>query len=304
MLRLIGKYVKNLKIDECDIEASTVFREIIPLCPQLTHLSMIGIETGDMDDLRQNSSPLSLTHMRLSISGDANANWVLSRCKLLNVLEIKTTDITFRDAFIALMSLPKLSQVYYTNGTNYKANTKWPLTDVATSKAGLEICVVRGDISFTGELLDYIIKRDYKTLRQLSIFDCPSMDNTLANLAIEPGLPCLEVLNIDRLIALEEWNLHTIISSCPTIQELTMSWNSDVTDNVLNDLKVVTKKLRKLDISHCNGVTGVGLQQVVLAHRGSLEKLVLNNCQRINSDAIRWAYEVLGRRVVQCKYDH
>ncbi|KAG1105079.1 hypothetical protein G6F42_016997 [Rhizopus arrhizus] len=136
------------------------------------------------------------------------------------------------------------------------------------------------------------------------MLDCASMDTTLAQLVIEPGLPCLEVLNIDKMIVFEEWHLHTIISSCPTIQELSMSWNSEVTDSVLSDLKTVTKKLRKLDLSHCTNITGVGLQQLVQAHGETLEKLKLNNCQRISSDAIRWAYDVLGRRVVECKYDN
>ncbi|CEP12107.1 hypothetical protein [Parasitella parasitica] len=303
MLRLVGKHVNSIRIDECDIRLSSIFKEILPQCPKLTHLSMLGIETGDMDDLQQNSTPFDITHMRLSVSGDIHLNWILSQCKQLRVLEIKATDIVIRDAFTGLMSLPNLKEMYYAHGPNYKVNTKWPLPDSKTTKAGLEVCHVKGDISFTGELLEYVVKRDYKTLRQISMFECTTMDNTLARLVMEPGLPSLQVLNIDRLIRLEEWNLHTIISSCLTIEELSMSWNSDVTDSVLNDL-VATQTLRKLDISHCNSVTGVGLLQVVQKHRATLEKLVLNNCQRINSDAIRWTYEALGRRVVECKYDH
>ncbi|KAI8646516.1 hypothetical protein BD408DRAFT_250624 [Parasitella parasitica] len=303
MLRLVGKHVSSIRIDECDIQVSTVFREILPQCSQLTHLSMLGIETGDMDDLQQSFAPFNIAHMRLSVSGDAHLNWILSQCKQLKVLEVKAADIAIRDVFTALMSLPDLREIYYAHGPNYKVDTKWPTPNLTTKQAGLRICHVRGDTSFTGELLECIVKRDHKTLEQISIFECPSMDNALARLVVEPGLPSLEILNIDRLIRLEEWNLHTVISSCPTIQELSMSWNSDVTDSVLNDLKAATKTLRKLDISHCNSVTGVGLQQVVQTHRATLEKLVLNNCQRISSDAIRWAYEVLGRRVVECKYD-
>ncbi|KAK4512367.1 UBC core domain-containing protein [Mucor velutinosus] len=304
MLRLVGKHVKSMRVDECDIQVATVFKEVLPRCTLLTHLSMLGIETGDMEDLRQNTLPSLVSHLRLSISGEANLNWILAQCRGVNVLEVKTTDVPIRDAFIKLMTMPYLKEMHYTVGSNYRVNTRWPLPDRTTTTPGLETCSVRGDMSFTGELLAGVIRKEYQNLKHLSMLDCTSMDTTLARLAMDPGLPCLEVLEIDKMIVLEEWNLHTIISSCPTIQELSMSWNSGVTDSVLSDIQTVTKKLRRLDLSHCNSITGVGLQQVVQAHRETLEKLKLNNCQRISSDAIRWAYDVLGRRVVECKYDN
>ncbi|EPB83520.1 hypothetical protein HMPREF1544_09741 [Mucor circinelloides 1006PhL] len=304
MLRLVGKHVTSLRVDECGIEVDTVFKEVLPQCASLTHLSMLDIETGDMEDLRHSTTPFPVTHLRLSISGEANINWILAQCQGINVLEIKTADIPIRDAYISLMTMPYLKELHYTVGSNYRVNTRWPLPDNTATEPGLEKCNVRGDISFTGDLLGGIIRKASKSLRQLSMLDCASMDTTLAQLVIEPGLPCLEVLNIDKMIVFEEWHLHTIISSCPTIQELSMSWNSEVTDSVLSDLKTVTKKLRKLDLSHCTNITGVGLQQLVQAHGETLEKLKLNNCQRISSDAIRWAYDVLGRRVVECKYDN
>lgn len=304
MLRLVGKHVKSMRVDECDMQVATVFKEVLPRCALLAHLSMLNIETGDLEDLRHETMPCMVSHLRLSISGEANLNWILAQCKGINVLEVKTADVPIRDAFISLMTMPYLKDMYYTVGSNYKANTRWPLADKTTTKPGLETCLVRGDISFTGDLLDGIIRKGSKSLRHLSMLDCTSMDTTLARLVIDPGLPCLEVLNIDKMIVFEEWNLHTIVSSCPTIQELSLSWNSGVTDSVLSDLQTVTKKLRKLDLSHCTSITGAGLQQVALAHRETLEKLKLNNCQRISADAIRWAYNVLGRRVVECKYDN
>lgn len=303
MLRLIGKRVKSMRVDECDIQVATVLNEVLPRCALLAHLSMLGIETGDMEEVRQTMMPSLVSHLRLSISGADNLNFILAQCKGVNVLEVRTADVPISDAFFSLMTMPYLKEMYYTVGTNYRANTRWPLPDKTTTKPGLEVCHVRGDLSFTGDVLDGIIRKESKSLKHLSMLDCTSMDTTLARLVMDPGLPCLEVLNIDKMIVFEEWNLHTIISSCPTIQELSMSWNSGVTDSVLSDIQTVTKKLRKLDLSHCNSITGVGLQHVVQAHRETLEKLKLNNCQRINSDAIRWVYDVLGRRVVECKYD-
>ncbi|GAN10725.1 F-box domain protein [Mucor ambiguus] len=304
MLRLVGKHVNSMRLDECDIQVATVFKEVLPRCALLAHLSMLDIETGNMEDLRQNTTPFLVSHLRLSISGEANLNWILAQCRGVNVLEVKTADVPIRDAFITLMTMPCLKEMYYTVGSNYRVNTRWPLTDKTTAKPGLEIYHICGDMSFTGDLLDGIIRKEFKSLKHLSMLDCGSMDTTLARLVMDPGLPCLEVLNIDKMIVFEEWNLHTIISLCPTIQELSMSWNSGVTDNVLSDIQTVTKKLRKLDLSHCTSITGVGLQQVVQAHRETLEKIKLNNCQRISSDAIRWVYDVLGRRVVECKYDN
>ncbi|KAL9549289.1 hypothetical protein MBANPS3_005283 [Mucor bainieri] len=304
MLRLVGKHVKSMRVDECDIQVATVFKEVLPRCALLAHLSMLGIETGDMEELRQNSTPFFVSHLRLSISGEANLNWILMQCRRVNVLEVKTADVPIRDAFIALMTMPYLKEMYYTVGSSYRVNTRWPLLDRTTTAPGLEICHVRGDMSFTGELLDGVVRKESKSLKHLTMLDCPSMDTTLARLAMDPGLPCLQVLSIDKMIVFEESDLHSIISACPTIQELSMSWNSGVTDSVLSDIQTVTKKLRKLDLSHCNSITGVGLQRVVQAHRETLEKLKLSNCQRISSDAIRWVYDVLGRRVVECKYDN
>ncbi|KAI7903868.1 uncharacterized protein BX663DRAFT_452479 [Cokeromyces recurvatus] len=314
MLRLVGKHVQSIRIDEGNLTVVDVIKYILPACPHLTHLSMIGIETGSViyDDLLTQPLP-NLTHLRLSINDDITlAKWILNKCNNLSFLDFYTFNINFIDlaeTFTDPVLLSSLKTLNYTFGSNYQIKTQWYSTvnaerqNTQTKKEGLEAFGIYGDLSFTGPMLELIIRKWYKSLKQLTIVDCRSLDNTLARLAIEPGLPCIEILSINACISLEEWNLHSIISSCPTIQDLSISWNPGVTDSIMNDLAEVTKELKRLDITHCNNVTGVGLHKLVQSHHRTLEKLILNNCQRIGIDAVNWAIELVGRRVIECKFN-
>jgi hypothetical protein len=315
MLRLIGKHVWRLRLDEADVDMSRVIGELLPANKQLTHLSMIGLETGSLSELRQGSSEndtmnqrLDLTHIRITINS-TNGLWFLERCKSLKCLDLYTTNVHFNEfaELLARSSFNHLEKLHYTFGDSLQYKTQWssfatPQLKTITRSAGLDTFSIDSDLSFTKQLLEFMIHKYYKSLKHLIITNCRSLDNSLARLAVSPGLPCIETLGINAYIALEEWDLHSIITSCPTIEDLSMAHIMDVTDSVLSDLEGTTKKLRRLDISHCNSVTGVGLLKVVKAHQGSLEKLILNNCQKIGHDAVKWAVGLLGRRVVECKY--
>ncbi|KAI9468884.1 MAG: hypothetical protein EXX96DRAFT_97592 [Benjaminiella poitrasii] len=311
MLRLVGKHVQSLRIDEGSITVADVMQHVLPTCSQLVRLSMIGVETGFIESEDDMQSTFNLTHLRLSISDNERiAQWVLNRFPQLTLLDFYTFNVHFADLAETLtgLNMSRLKTLHYTLGTNYQIKTQWHSAELAepstpqSIEKGLETFGIYSDVSFTSGMMELLVRKHHKKLKHLIVVDCRSLDNSLARLAIEPGLPCLETLSINACISLEEWNLHSIIASCPTIQDLSMSWNPGVTDSVMHDLAEVTKKLKRLDIAHCSNVTGVGLHKVVQAHHTSLEKLVLNNCQRIGRDAVHWAIGLVGRRVVECKF--
>lgn len=307
MLRLVGKHVKNIRFDEGNLDVASIIVQVLPYCPQLTQLSMIGLETGTFDNLLHNENSASLnqlTHLRLSINGRDNARWLLWHCKNLNLLDFYSPDVNAADIIELLLNdnFEQIENFYFTSsGTSYNIKTQW-MSTMPSSVKTLTAFAVYGDPSFTGQMLELLINKYHKSLQHLVMQECQSMDNTLARMAIAPGLPSIETIHIPGAIAFEEWNLHSIITSCPTLQDVDISRNSDVTDSVLSDLGQVTKKLKRLNISHCSYVTGVGLQQIIKTHKSSLEKLVLNNCQRINADAVTWAQSILGKSKVECKF--
>ncbi|KAI8352893.1 hypothetical protein BD560DRAFT_438613 [Blakeslea trispora] len=310
MLRLVGKHIRNLRLDESSLDMARLFEEMIPSMPQLTEISIIGLDTDTMDAWLQSKEStntlLNITHIRLSLNSANAAAWVIRRCSQLQMLDFYTSTITFSDFTLQLANtdMTHLKELYYTVGTNYQRKTQWQSRFLNLSQIdGLTTLCVHGDLSLTGDLLEQMIRKYHATLRHLTISDCRSLDNRIAQLVITPGLPQIQTLNIDMYISLEEWDLHTIISSCPNIENLSMAWIQGVTDDVLSDIQTTTKKLRKLDISNCNNVTGVGLQHVVKAHMSTIEKLILNNCHRIGPDAVSWAANLLGRHTVECKYN-
>ncbi|OBZ86354.1 F-box/TPR repeat protein pof3 [Choanephora cucurbitarum] len=310
MLRLVGKHVRNIRLDESTLEISRLFEEMIPNMPQLTQISMIGLEIDTMDAWLQSrggtSTVLNLTHLRLSLNSAEAAAWVIKHCPRLQMLDFYTPNVALSDLTLRLTNtdMMHLKEFYYTVGSGFQRNTQWQshFSDMNQNQ-GLTTLSIHGDLSLTGELLEQMVRKYHTTLTHLTISDCRSLDNRLAQLVIAPGLPQVQTLNINMYISLEEWDLHTIISSCPTIENLSMTWIQGVTDSVLRDVQTTTKKLKKLDISNCNNVTGVGLQYIVKAHQSTIEKLVLNNCHRIGPDAISWAASVLEKHVIECKYN-
>ncbi|RCI05930.1 hypothetical protein CU098_008854 [Rhizopus stolonifer] len=301
MLRLTGKHVTTMRLDESSLSVAQILQLVIPAMPQLAQLSIIGLETGD---IRQDSMDLNLTHLRLCIHDTDTTSWLIKQCKKLTLLDFYTNTVSFADFThsLARTDIPELSEFHFTFGPVYQVKTQWASLKTSSLAKGLHTFGMYGDPSFTSSLLEFMVQKYHTTLKHLVIADCRMLDSRLAQLVVSPGLPQIQTLKINTYIALEEWDVHTIISSCPTLEDISMSWITGVTDSVMSDLQTVTKKLKRLDISNCNSVTGVGLQKVVKAHRSTLERLVLNNCQRISPDAVTWAVNTLGKRVVECKY--
>lgn len=305
VLRLVGRNVKNIRLDEASLDLASVVESVLPYCPQLTQLSMIGVDTGSFNEIMQKDKIPQLdqlTHLRLSINGGDNIRWLLGHCKSLKLLDLYSTD-AFAGTITDLLihdHFPSIEHLYFTT-SNYDRKTQWSST-MPSALGKLNTLLIQNDPTFTGDMLEALIRKYHQSLKHLTLDNCRSLDSTLARMALEPGLPCIETLHIPGHLTLEEWNLHSIISSCPTLQDVDISFISNVTDSIMNDIGDVTKQLKKLNISSCSYVTGVGIQKVINTHRTTLEKLVLNNCQRINPDAIAWAISTLGRKKIECRF--
>ncbi|KAI8991933.1 hypothetical protein BDF20DRAFT_909639 [Mycotypha africana] len=318
LLRLIGKHITYMNLDYATLTMDAIVRQVIPRCPKLTHLTVNGVP--DIADITKQAYTTAdndvelhqLTHVRIVMNDVNNIKWLLRKCPKLELLDIKSEDVRFNDIAETVIheSLNSMRKFRFSRAI-LDSSTIWPAAGVdswvsktnhrpSDTSDGLEAFYIVSDPSFTGSMLRGIVQRSFRTLKQLVLRDCRSVGDSLAHLATSPGLPCLEKLECGQM---EEDDIRTILTACPTLQDVTIGFTIGMTDNAMSDLAANVKKLKRLDITGCPHVTGVGLEKVVKAHRSTLEKVNISQCFRISVDAIEWATSVLGKRVLEANFN-
>lgn len=309
-LRLMGKRLKVLQLNSSNISTKGLLTEVISVCPALTHLSMIDVPiandlTGVELQLLEN-----ITHLRC----EANNTTILDLCHNLKCLDLFTvfeTQVPFISIYRKIAPTHRnLESITFSSGTGNAVLTDWKSTYSITSSLstatatgqGLKTFEIYEDTSMNSQNAQQFLLHN-PNIEYLTIADCyRAFSITLMEHITLRGLPNLKKLVLPRSPELTEHHLQTLATRCPLLEEIQLPMVINVTDTIMNAFATHTRKLRILDISDCNGVSGVGLQALVRAHRNHLEKLKINNCQRIGPDAVAWAVDLLGARVVECKY--
>lgn len=301
MLRLVGKHVKHLRLDHSSLSASELLDYVIPICPSLTQLSILGLVEG-RPYAKEEYPPLDhLTYLRCNSLGHK----VLLLSKNLTALDFYSSTIYFFQLYNEIVNTHKrLHTVYFSYGHNAEKLAWNPQRTLVNDSDGIKTFGIYDDRFFKSDVLTSFLIENPK-LGELAILGCDLQAATgLANYIQSHGkvVVPLKKLVLQNCHGLTEEALHTIVTHCTLLEQVHLPKLTVVMDTTLNQLAAYTQKLRILDISDCTQVTGVGLQALVRAHGSHLEKLVLNNCQRIGPDAVNWAVSQLGRRVVECKF--
>jgi hypothetical protein len=306
MMRLVGKHVKHLQLDDSTMDPARLLDEVILDCPELTHLSIFDLMYKS--DYRQPTYAPSgkLTHIRLNPYG---LNF-LSISHHLESIDMYSEDIEFNFVLDRVLKNHKsLETIHFTFGGGVQ-KTKWtpPYSSSNTSattldeQKGIKTLELYGDTSFTNQQATAFLNAN-PNIENLALVGCHRL---LAPAILDHisfyGLPQLKKINLPKYASLTESHLHVLATKCPLLEEVRLPMVINVTDNILNAFATNTKNLRTLDISDCNSVTGAGLHTLVSSHQHTLEKLVINDCQRIGPDAVKWAIDQVGGRVIECKY--
>jgi hypothetical protein len=307
MLLSTGKYVKHLRLDGSTLDTKQILDHIIPVCPELTHLSILDLPNTCRHIGVDEYSPLKkLTHLRCNANGTA----ILQLGHELKSVEVYSDSWNFCNIFNKIESTHKnLKEIIFT-GDSYKVTPKahWmsfgsssrSITTAKEEKKGILSLELSGNSFFSNHMASFFI--DNPNIESL-ILDC--YGNSLEAAAIDhisfSGLPCLRKLKFPKYTTLAESQLEFVAKNCPLLEEIYLPKVNNMTDNIMNAFATNTKKLRVLDISDCNNVTGIGLEALVHAHRYSLQQLVISNCQKIGPDSIKRVSDQLGVGVVKCE---
>lgn len=296
MLRLIGKHIKHFNLDNTTITMTEILDVVIPMCPQLTHLSILGLHAG-RDYAKQDYPLLDLIYIRCNILGDK----IIQLSHHLTTIDIYSNTVYFHHFYNGIVNTHKDLETLHFSYGHYTEKTLWPPQhDVSQRKGVLKFGIYEERFFNANVMESFLIENP--NLQQLTIVGCGSDIGSGIERVVN-GLPQLLQIHLLNCPSLTEKGLHDLATKCPLLQSVSVPRLLSVTDAFLKDLEACVR-LRRLDISDCSAVTGVGLQALVQAHKGHLEKVVLNNCQRIGPDAVNWAIGQLGKRVIECKFRH
>lgn len=276
-----------------------ILEVVIPMCPELTHLSILGLSPGR--EYSKQEYPLidKLTFIRCNILGDK----IIRLSHHLNTIDVYSNTMFFLHFYNGIVSTHKeLETLHFSYGPTIEKTSWSPHTNnISKGKGVLNFGIYEERFFNSNVMKSFFIENP--NLQQLTILGCGSDIGTgLANYVNTYGLPQLLQINLLNCPSLTETDLHDLITKCPLLQQVSLPRLMSVTDAIMNDLATSTTKLKMLDISDCSTVTGVGLQSLIRAHHAHLEKLILNNCPRIGPDAVNWAINQVDKSVIECKF--
>lgn len=302
MLRLIGKHIKYLNLDNTNITVTEILDVVMPMCPKITHLSILGLTSGR--EYAKTEYPfLDLIYIRCNILADK----IIRLSPHLITIDIHSNTTYFHHFYNGIVSTHKELETLHFSYGHTAEKTSWsPYSSrlVSQRKGILNFGIYEERFFHANVLQSFLIENPH--LQQLTVLGCgPDIGTGIETVVnTEGGLSQLIQIHLLNCPSLTEKGLHDLVTKCPSIQSLSVPRLISVTDALMQDLAVSTLVLKKLDISDCSTVTGKGLQVLVNAHKDHLQKLVLNNCQRISPEAVQWAIGQLGPRIIECKFKY
>ncbi|KAG0291185.1 hypothetical protein BGZ97_005964 [Linnemannia gamsii] len=133
------------------------------------------------------------------------------------------------------------------------------------------------------------------SLRMLDLSSSPYLTcQSLSFLTTHP-LPQLHTLILNKCGRVFEQGLCQAISSCGSeLVRLECAGYMSVTDKVFHAIRDHCPKIEMVNLSSCGKVTGLGLKALVIARGRGLERVCVDNCSVVYSDAVEWARSFLG----------
>ncbi|KAG1152284.1 hypothetical protein G6F37_001417 [Rhizopus arrhizus] len=307
-LRLMGKNLVDLNLDDTwGIGIHDIFDHVLKYCTKLKRLSILKInsvieEDRSFDERVQERKvyKTDLIELRMNLESeqvsDNSLFKLLSYFPNLRLLQLTIRTMDIHRFYHALhVHCPKLESVIL----NFHHIQPNPMDALPNIKLSLRHIHLR-TVSLTSANLIQHNFLSSNSLQTIAIANYTGLGPLLSKMALT-GLSELQTLYLTSTLDLDQEDLITLLSACPRLEDLKITQSQGVTDAVLASFPN-QNQLKRLDVSQSRHLTGLGLKKVVESQRGSLQKLVINNCHRIQADAVAWATEQLGRRVVECRH--
>ncbi|CAO3624819.1 unnamed protein product [Cunninghamella blakesleeana] len=323
-LRLMGKNLTHLYLDDCNISLNVIFTEILDICTQITHLYYTNINNTSSFTLLespQQKKIFKLQHLHLATNiNDSTLEYLLQSCPSLTHLILPNINVPIELLF--RYPLDQLNVLYYDTlpiatqlpyWKNAYSSTKpiikqLSLSSKANNKGGLIEFIVKRCHGLTDKQIMYILEKHRTTLQVINLNRSTGFNNkwcsVLKSMTVENEILTfpLRELHLQYCDVLTESDWINILTSCPQLRIIVASFIQQINNNVLEAISQLPH-LEYLDISSCTNVNGIGIRNLVDRRKGSLKKLILNHCTSIYPDAIQYAKSQLRERSVVCTFN-
>ncbi|KAJ8653958.1 hypothetical protein O0I10_010407 [Lichtheimia ornata] len=291
-LRLMGKELRSLKLVDTGLSLNVVVEHVFPLCPGITQLIYHDAHPSEGIQL---DKQLALTHLSLSGPSNEIQKHMIRHCPQLICLSLYSSqhdDILT----LALRDCPNLIEFSIAKRTEY-----WETRDENKPSKGLQQLAFPSHSEVSERSLISAIEVHHGTLEVIDIRGCYSWSTSATSRLISRPLKRLRELYIQSTAAFSETQLCELIRNTTTLETVHMQSMPSVTNAVLEAL-AEQPFLRRIDLSNCPNVTGLGIRQL-LHDKRMIRRLVINNCSNIRPDAVSLAREKLGRNAVEFKFE-
>jgi hypothetical protein len=286
-LRLMGKNLTHLYLDQCDDGFTTIFNLLATTCPRLSHLyygSDVRMTPADNDDNLHIYSHLKQLYLAVDLLQDS-LKVVLRQCPDLTHLILPRTSLS--STWILNHAPSHLSVYHQATPSTPPRPGLWDAS-AQTTQQGLSSFTVIGstldDATFAA-----IMQTHHPTLETINLNHSTGFTANVWRI-VPPLLRTLEL----KQCAVSESDLLCLMLGCPLLERVVVSCNQAVSNQVLG---AMPEKVQWLDVSACPAITGSGIRAVV--NRCHLKKLLVNDCTNVQPDAIQHARTVLGRAAVE-----
>ncbi|CEG81427.1 hypothetical protein RMATCC62417_15636 [Rhizopus microsporus] len=309
VLRLMGKHLVYLNLDgSLGISFYDIFKDVLKTCTKLKRVSIKGIAP-----IMDNKLYLATEFMKLEpyqtqvedfrVELQTNASMLVAMGEKLFCYFPKLRLFEFADVTVDFDELHHLLATHCPQLVSLSMGfrhhtTRTPLSENASgvqvrhfSMSSLALTPARYSVPFISS----------KAVETMIFTNVTGVGPVLSRVASLPdGLGQLRTLHLTSVFDIDEDDLMSIINACSNLEDLKLTHCQGLTDTVLASFHHVNK-LKRLDISQSMAITGAGIKKLIDSQKGSLEKLIMNDCNHIQSDAVQWAKEQLGRNVVECR---
>lgn len=291
-LRLMGKELRSLKLVDTGLSLNVVIVHVFESCPGITQLIYHDAHSSEEIQLKKQ---LNLTHLSLSGTSHDIQQQFIQHCPHLIRLSLypsKCDDILT----LALKNCPKLIEFTIGKRTEY-----WMTDDNNKVSKGLQQLAFQSHSDVSERSLITAIEMNYNTLQVIDIRGCYTFSTSAANRLTSLPMTHLREVYIQSTAAFSDNQLCELIRSATALETVHLQSMPSVTNAVLEAL-AEQQFLRRIDISNCPNVTGLGIRQL-LHDKHMIQCLVINNCTNIRPDAVSLAREKLGRNAVEFKFE-
>ncbi|KAF7726323.1 F-box and leucine-rich repeat protein 4 [Apophysomyces ossiformis] len=277
MIQSIGLHLTHLRLESCKgVPLTFVFQSVLAACPQLSHLSLKGGEDTMTEDIQQKITiPANLILLDLSCLSSGylshrTLSTILPRCPELRYIMLYGNKVGGTGSLCRLIQQHCLymREVFIDPYYLDVESLAWKayLEEIPNlSATGLTKLILR-DANLTDEGIVPLVQDAHLSLEVLDLAMNREITERFALLLASIGAPRLREINLERCPNITEAGLYAVLHACPALELVDLSYNPNVTDNVLKCL-VQLQHLVKLNIRGCCNLARPSVQEMLIQTR-------------------------------------